>query len=212
MSKQRGKIEPRGKTTRKRNPIVMFAVEGDNQTETKYLESFRRRGGPTITFAAGNATDPIGMMDDLEKSAQKHDLSPENGDRAFCLIDMDTNPKKQSQIDNALKRQNKLITLITSSPCVELWFLCHYRYSTRSLTSAEAFNELKKYCSYKKNENIYPLIADKTAVAIQHAKKLNAYHREQGHKEHTFDCNPSTDVYKVIEFLQGNEINSSHNN
>ncbi len=36
-------VEKRGKQTRKRNPIVLYAAEGDNKTESTYLQNFQKR-------------------------------------------------------------------------------------------------------------------------------------------------------------------------
>ena len=129
-------------------------------------------------------------------------LSVRDGDRAFCIIDTDTNKEKQSQIDTACKMETDLVKVITSSPCFEEWFLCHYRWSTGYQTSSAVLDELKTFCpSYKKNSNIYPLINDKQGIAIKNAARLEQFHHDLGRSEHSVDCNPSSEMYKVIEFL-----------
>lgn len=196
-------IGKRGQQTRKRRPIILYAAEGDNKTESIYLQNFQARNGPRIIQASGNRTDPVKMMKQLVKEAKEKGLSVRDGDRAFCIIDTDTGKEKQSQINAASKKENDLIKVITSSPCFEEWILMHLRWSTKYQTSQEAVEELKEKCpGYKKNCNIYPFIKDNQNDAIQNAKRLEEFHREQGRDAHSIDSNPSSEMYKVIELLK----------
>lgn len=195
-------IGKRGQQTRKRNPIVLFAAEGDNKTESIYLQNFQAKNRPRIIQTSGNRTDPVKMMKQLIKEAREKGLSVKDGDRAFCIIDTDTDKEKQSQIDAACKMETDLVKVISSSPCFEEWFLCHYRWSTGYQTSSAAVDELKARCpGYKKSSNIYLLIRDKQEIAIKNAKQLEQFHRDQGRSEHSVDSNPSSEMYKIVEFL-----------
>lgn len=204
MSPMRGKVERRGKETRKRTPIVLCAAEGKNKTEMQYLRNFSQRGRPQIVQADGNETDPVKLMSQLNKQAKKLGLSAKLGDRAFCIIDADTDPAKQAQIDAACAKQNELMKVIMSAPCVEEWFLCHYRYSTGYLTSDEAINELRRFCSeYTKSTNIFKQIEGKTEQAIDCARRLEQFHDEQGRRKHSVQRNPSSEMYQVVEYILG---------
>ncbi len=197
------RVSRRGKKDRKRNPIVLYAAEGDNKTESIYLQNFQKRNGMHIIQASGNRTDPVNMMKQLVKEAKEIGLSVRNGDRAFCIIDTDTGKEKQTQINEACRMETNLVKVITSSPCFEEWLLLHFRLSTKYQTSQEAVEELKERCPvYKKNSNIYPLIRDKQDEAIQNAKRLEKFHRDQGRGIHSVECNPSSEVYKIVEFLK----------
>ena len=195
-------VGKRGLQTRRRNPIVLYAAEGVNKTEKIYLQNFQGRNRPRILSASGNWTDPEKMMNQLIKEAKDMGLSVRDGDRAFCLVDTDTKKEKQAQIDAACRKETDLVRVITSSPSIEEWFLCHFRMSTGYHTSTAAVNELKERCpGYKKNSNIYPLIKDKEAAAIQNARCLEQFHLEQGRGVHSVASNPSSEIYKVVEFL-----------
>ncbi len=195
-------VGKRGIETRKRNPIMLFAAEGANKTESIYLQNFQGRNRPRVVQASGNKTDPVKMMKQLLKEAREKGLSVRDGDRAFCIIDTDTQKGKQLQIDAACKMETELVKVITSSPCFEEWFLCHFRWSTGYQTSLEAINELKQYCpGYKKNSNLYPLIREKQETAIQNAKRLEQHHTELDRDVHSIESNPSSEVYKIVEFL-----------
>lgn len=195
-------VGKRGQQTRKRNPIVLFAAEGDNKTESIFLQNFQGKDRPRILQTFGNRTDPVKMMKQLIKEAREKGLSVRDGDRAYCIIDTDTDKGKQSRIDAACRMETDLVKVISSSPCFEEWFLCHYRWSTGYQTSSAAVDELKERCpGYRKNSNIYPLIKGLQDAAITNAKRLEQFHRDQGRSEHSVDSNPSSEMYKVIEFL-----------
>ena len=199
-------IKKRGRVTHTRNPVVLFIAEGNNKTEENYLSNFQKRTGIRIVPANGNDTDPVNMISQLRKQAKEMGLSVKYGDKAYCIIDTDTDRAKQSKIDIACSKQTSLVRVITSSPCFEEWFLCHFRKSTGYQTSAEAIAELKKHLpEYEKNKNIFPQIKDKTSAAIDNAKDLEQHHLKQGKKIHSTESNPSTEVYKIVEYITQNQ-------
>ena len=70
------------------------------------------------------------------------------------------------------------LSLIVSSPCFEIWYLCHYDYSTKAFGSnEEVINELKKRIpQYDKNkEDMYELLRPMQDNAVQNAKRLEKY-------------------------------------
>lgn len=201
MKRSQG-VEKRGQITKKRYPIILFATEGENQTEKKYFLNFQTRYGPRLVPADGNDTDPVNMMNRLLKQAGEIELSHEDGDKAYCIIDTDTDKAKQAKIDSACAMQTPLAEVITSSPCFEEWFLCHYRMSTGYLTNAAAIAELRRLCpGYEKNKNIFPQIQEMTSDAVKNAKLLEKHHLQEGRTIQSVNSNPSTEVYKIIEFL-----------
>ena len=60
------------------------------------------------------------------------------------------------------------------------------------------------YPKYNKNINIYPEIYNNLNVAINNAKKLEKYQLDNNHKIKTVEANPSTEVYKIVEYLINN--------
>ena len=195
-------IEKRGKITRQRNPIMLFAAEGDNRTEEIYFKNYSIRDGLRIIPADRIVTDPVNMMKNLLKQANDMDLSVELGDMAFCIVDTDADRDRQIKIDTACSKQTPLVKVITTTPCFEEWFLCHYRYSTRPQTNDDANKEMEKwYPGYEKKKNIFSEIQSNTQQAIANAKKLERHHLEDGKKIQSMESNPSTEVYKVVEYI-----------
>ena len=91
---------------------------------------------------------------------------------------------------------------IVSVPCVELWFLLHYEYSTAVINSNDVIERLKKYYpKYEKNCNIYSEIKDRVDIAIKNSKKLERYQKQNNKKLQSVDANPYTEMYKLVEEL-----------
>jgi len=89
-----------------------------------------------------------------------------------------------------------------SNPCFEVWFLLHFSYSTRCLNVFEDVKmELLKYMpDYEKNKDVYHKLQPYQDKAIMNAKKLESHHKNEG-KTKVRDCNPSTRVHELVEYL-----------
>ena len=205
VKNERGKGKQRGSGTRQRKSIVLFAAEGNNKTETLYFRNFNQRN-IQVKFTRGNETDPEKMMKRLLDEANDMGLGSEPGDFAFSLVDGDVNPKKDAQIAraDAMARGKKVIQIV-SNPCFEIWFYCHYGYSTRQFHSSDevvaALKELEPAYT-KENPEMYMLTIRKIDKACENAMRLEQYNLAAGNKQHTSDFQPSTEAYKVIMQFQ----------
>lgn len=196
-----------GKIRKTKNKIVI-ATEGSNKTEKTYFKNFEENNkNYSILFARGNNTDPLNMVITLYNEIKKRGLNLDDGDVAFCVFDTDVNPIKNKIINDAKEfAKDKGIQIITSTPCFELWFLLHYVYTTSYLSNKDVILKLKKYYSkYTKSENIFCQINDNVNDAIERAKKLEKYQTQNNKKIGTVEANPSTEVYKVVEYLMKNK-------
>ena len=79
-------------------------------------------------------------------------LDLQDDDVAYCVFDTDIDPNKNKIIEEAIQLAMKNhIKIITSSPCIELWFLLHYDYTTANMSSKNVIKRLKKfYPQYEK--------------------------------------------------------------
>lgn len=189
---------------RKRKNKILIAVEGTNKTEKIYFSNFDDGKKPyTITIAKGNDTDPLGMIKLLSKEIDKRDIDLSNGDIAFCVFDTDVNTKKNKIIKDAINlAKEKGIRIITSTPCIELWFLLHFEYTTARLSNNSVIKRLKKYLpKYEKNINIFPDIKDKVYEAIDRAKRLESFQLQNNKIISMVEANPNTEMYKIVEEL-----------
>ena len=201
MSKER----LRNRSIRKSKRVILISLEGKNKTEKTYFENFNcREKEYIIKVVPGNETDPANLVNQTIKKVKDLKLNLDDDDRAFCIFDTDTDSSKNLQIDEAIKNADKYnIKVVTTSPCIELWFLLHYTYTTSSMDNVTIINRLKKYCpKYSKNYNIYPTICNKTKSAYNNAIKLEKYQKSNNRNIQHVESNPHSEVYKIIEELE----------
>lgn len=197
----------RSQNKRRKKNIILIGVEGKNKTEKNYFTdlSKNRNKNYVVHYAKGNYTDPCGIVNSIIHSIKQEELDFENGDYAFCIFDTDVNKNKQKEIDIAIKMaKDNNIEIIMSNPCFEVWFLQHFRYSTKSyLTNEEVLKELNKHIpNYDKSKSYFDLLKDKLDVALTNSKKLDAYYENSKSNQDSLSKNPSTDVYKIVELFK----------
>ena len=135
----------------------------------------------------------------INKSLE-YSLNLKEDDKAFCVFDTDTDIRKNAQINAAINlAHDNGIDVITSCPCIELWFLLHFEYTTGFLDNSLVLSKLKKYIpEYMKNCNIYPIISGHMHDAIKRAKRLEKYQLELKRVIKSVDANPHSEVYKIL--------------
>lgn len=194
----------RGKYNRKSKRVILVSYEGNNKTERYYFDSFKGIDkNYTIKTVPGNETDPVSLVKQTINKVKELRLDLSKDDKAYCIFDTDIDLKKNVQIRKAIEL-GKLnnICIITSSPCIEFWFLIHYEYTTKYLTNNDAIKRLKEYYSdYSKNCNMYSILYSKLNTAIENAKKLEKFHLSNNISIQTVEANPHTDVYLIVEEL-----------
>lgn len=190
--------------SRKSKRVILIAYEGNNKTEKIYFNNFSGRDKDYIIKPVpGNETDPINLVKQTIQKNNELALSLTEDDKAYCIFDADIKPNKNKQIISAIKlaKDNNIIPIV-STPCVELWFLLHYEYTTAMINSEDVIERLKKhYPKYEKNCNIYPDIKDKIKEAITNSKRLEIYHQKNNKILQTVEANPYTEMYKIVEEL-----------
>lgn len=205
MRKNKGYIRKvRNAGTRQLNRVLLVSAEGVNKTEQNY---FRHLGGGqlSVRFAGGNDTDPVRLAQHLREAFEEYNLT--GNDLAVCFIDTDFNPKKNEQIraaEKIVKQLGSNARVVISCPCFEIWFICHFTYTTRHYSDNDAvINFLRKYIPEytKAGLDFFDRLADKQATAVKNAKALEEHCHAQGHQPHTVDFHPSTEAYAVIEWI-----------
>jgi len=186
--------------------VVVIVCEGE-KTEINYFNGFKERNsGVNIIPMHEKCTDPKNIVESAKKQITKHDINFKEGDGLWCAFDVDNIDKnKIEMIKYAVEFANKNnIQIALSNPCIELWFLLHYKLKYPALPRDKAFDELKKYIpNYDKNyPEIYSVLKDKLPKAIKNAKKLNKIHEKNNIKLISVESNPSSQVFKLVEFIQ----------
>lgn len=192
----------------KRSPydLVLIVCEG-GKTEPNYFSELRdalRLNTANIEICGKECNSS--PKDVVDFALQKYNDSKEY-DRVYCVFDKDQHTTYGEALD--MVRQARLVKgheihAVTSVPCFEIWFLLHFRYSTKGYGAcqgsicAQVIRDLKQHIhGYEKgNGGIYQQIQDRTDAAVTNAKKLS---------RHNIDAatdNPSTKVHELVVYLQ----------
>lgn len=195
----------RGRYTRRERRLMLLVVEGErNRTETNYFRHFNAlQKEYQINIVPGNETDPIRMAERAEKAWITEACDETFGDCVFCVFDTDTDVRKQREIEQAIKRSEQgHCEVILSNPCIEVWFILHYGYSSRLFQSNnEVIRKLNEYIpNYKKSTDVFETLSDHIDDAIKNARRLEEHHRSIGNRR-GMESNPCTDVYRIVERL-----------
>lgn len=190
---------------------ILISVEGNNKTERLYFSNFDNgKKSYSISFAKGNYTDPFHLVKTLISETKRIGMDLDDGDKAYCVFDTDVDYQKNDIIRQAkeLALENN-IQIISSTPCIELWFLLHFEYTTSNMTNRDVISRLKEYYpKYDKNINIYPDINYNIDKAINRAKKLEKYQFDNGKVIGFVEANPNTEIYKLVKELIENKKDS----
>lgn len=176
----RSRRTSRGK---KINPTLFVFCEGD--TEEAYinmLKSFFRLPSIQIHTQIGgnNITNTYILNYKKDKPTDEKDIN-------YLMYDLD--------VPTILDRLKKVddCELLLSNPCIELWFLLHFKNHTANNDCSYFCKELKnRNRTYKKgviDNKLKEKLCEKIDDAIRRAKKLKDYD------------NPSSTIYKFLEKL-----------
>ncbi len=191
--------------------MVLIVCEG-GKTEPNYFSELRdalRLNTANIVICGDECgSSPRDVVD----FAIKKYKSSKEYDRVYCVFDKDQHQTYSAALDKVRQTRSAkghTIQAVTSVPCFEVWFLLHFRYSTKGYETcqgsicAQVIKDLKQHIpKYEKGICCaYRQIQDRTDDAVSNAKKLS---------RHNIDAdtdNPSTKVHELVEYLTtlGNE-------
>ena len=145
----------KNRVTRERKRLVVVGSEGNNKSEVLYLKNIERKQKKYhFIFDQGNETDPVKIVRNTDRRARQEAISVKHGDMAVSIFDLDVDYTKEEQLRKAKELSaTKKIILITSNPYFELWYLEHFRYTTKPFVNSNAvIQDLRKYIpDYAKN-------------------------------------------------------------
>jgi len=133
------------------------------------------------------------------KQIAKKSLTKTEYEVIYCVVDVDTHETLDQAIDKA--RGNE-ICVILSNPCFEYWYILHFRKTSAPFSSSQNVKSAlrREHSAYSESDTtIFNVVYPKTSDAIKHSKEvLNEQHNDA---EDLRDCNPSTHVHKIVEYL-----------
>jgi hypothetical protein len=202
MTKRQISIKKRGSAQRKDKSVYLIITEGKNKTETLYLSHFQEQGKDyRIQFVkAGNNTDAESLYKILTAKWEENELSEEKGDKGFIVLDIDNDPLKAQKVQKIIHdNRYPAIEFIVSNPTFEIWFLLHFKYTTRQYENGEAvIKDLKKYIErYAKNGDYFDELQGGLKQALKYAQRLETHHGDKPWP--AVECNPRTDMGNVIK-------------
>ncbi len=167
--------------------VALIICEGE--TEAGYVNMLKRWYRSPIRIISHIEGTKI-TQTLVSKRMQELKISPKENISAFLMYDMDV-----PAINEKLKSCKA--ELLLSNPCFEIWLLLHTKDQRAALSSGAVLKELKKSATIWNNynkaaytETQKTFLRNHMSDAIVRAKKLKDFQ------------NPSTRVYKFIEFFE----------
>ena len=194
---------------KKLKKTILIVCEGE-KTERNYLDSLKREETISQVFAITIVGGKGGSRSQIIERAINQKAQRKGMDIVLCVLDTESLETLQAKADLVAARQEAArndITLYLSNPAFEVWFLAHFRRTSRPFSNCEAvIVELdREWISafgqpYNKSDvNVYQKLAERTQAAITNAKDVvEIDHRE---KSDIADRNSSTDFYRLVEKL-----------
>ena len=190
---------------------ILIVCEG-KKTEPIYFDALKKklRLAMVDIEIVGAGAVPITVVDravDLKKEKRrisKRSPTEVEYDIIYCVIDVEA-PKPHESLARAVsKAKDNKLEVILSNPCFEYWYILHFRKTGAPFnTSREVKSVLRRehHHSYSESDTtIFNVVYPKTRYAIKNSKEvLNEHHNNA---EDLRNCNPSTHVHKIVEYLQ----------
>ena len=188
----------------------MIVCEGE-KTERYYLDGLKREETIGKVFAITVVPGKGGSRSQIIERAVNQKAQRREMDVVLCVLDTESLDTTQAKQDLATARQEadrNNITLYMSNPAFEVWFLSHFRRTSRSFRNGDAvIVELDKEWGAafgqpynKSDDKVYQRLATRTQAAVTNAKDVvEIDHRE---KPDIADRNSSTDFYQLVERLR----------
>ncbi len=182
------------------NKIELIVCEG-SATEPMYFNALRRKWRVQINVISPSESEPITVV---ERAIAKKKEMTKLGipyEKVWCVVDVEIPP--HNTLDKAWEkaRETDGLELILTNPCIEYWFLLHFKKHTAPFdNNVDVMNALKAvHWSYKKSRIGFDILYPHIATAIKHSKEVL---EEKRCGEYLRDCNPSAHIHKIVEHLR----------
>lgn len=181
--------------------IIYVVCEG--KTEKNYFEKFRtRRNGLNIIVKTCGKTNAKGIISFAKYQKKEIDFNTEK-DSIWCAFDSDLNKRLDELCRGALRDG---INIAMSNPCIELWFLLHFKEIYAPLECKTANQKLEMFMfKYKKGSlkiEEFKNMNKNLNLAIKRAKKLNQKHKKSKHPIYSKMSNPASQIFQLVEEIK----------
>lgn len=183
---------------------VVFHSPKFSSAESKYLTNIRNIVKDNINII----TYPLpskGKSEAPQKTIQRSlRVKTENkSEKVYCIFDIDNFNNKNQLTQEIIEAEKKGIKIIYSNKCFELWLLLHFENCQSVAGGTKDYNKkLKNHITdYKKGEDIFNKLQDRSKEAIKNSKLLLKNKETIKVKIQT---NPSSNIFELIEDLKVN--------
>ena len=195
------KVPPRPELDRDAKRVFLLSLE-DEQSSRLYFDEIRRRHEDrlSIIFAKHIGSAPPNVVEAARLASEQIDA-----DEVWCLFDIEgpQHATRRPQAQAAMSRARDLgFFCALSNPCFEYWLLMHFVNSARMYANCTAvIHDLRQLLPhYDKGDRCFDQLEAGIPDAIQRAR-VNFTTRCEAVGESVIDCNPSTQVYLLMERL-----------
>ena len=212
VSRKQRKIDDlnRRKAFKEPRKSILIVCEG-SKTEPIYFKSLKDqlRLAMIDVEIVGEGAAPITVVNSAinlreeRKCIAKKSLTKAGYEIIYCVFDVEA-PTPHGSLTNAIGMAHAHnLEVILSNPCFEYWYILHFRKTSAPFNSSQDVKSAlrEEHPAYNESDTtIFDVIYPKTGKAIKHSKEvLNEQHNDP---EDLRNCNPSTHVHKIVEYLQ----------
>ena len=189
---------------------ILVVCEGE-KTEPLYFNALKEELQLIMVDVdiVGEGAAPISVVDraiqlrEERKRVASKSLIKTAYEVIYCVLDVEAPVPHESLARAIDKAKGNKFDVILSNPCFEYWYILHFRKTGAPLgSSQDAKSALRQeHPAYSKSDTtIFDVVYQKTSAAIRHSKEV--LREQHNDAEDLRDCNPSTHVHKIVEYLQ----------
>lgn len=188
---------PEGSRQRRR---VLICCE-DSKSSPDYLRCFQIDQRRVELQVVGTGMNTDSLVQAAIKSEKKARERKEPYSQVWCVFDRDSFPLKNYARAFELAHANNIGTAWTNE-AFEFWYLLHFDYFDSAIGRNQYAKKLsERGLEYDKaDRDVYEKIKANQETAIRNAKRLERHWNDSGCKLPERE-NPSTNVHKLVEFL-----------
>ena len=193
---------------------ILIVCEGE-KTEPIYFNALKERLRLIMVDVdiVGEGAAPITVVDHVielreeRKRIARRSLTKTAYEVMYCVIDVEVPVPHESLARAIDKAKRNKLEVILSNPCFEYWYILHFRKTSAPFNrSQDAKAALRReHPAYNESDTtIFNVVYPKTSDAIKYSKEV--LKEQHNNSEDLSDCNPSTHVHKIVEYLQNTAL------
>lgn len=207
----------RQRQARAQIPRCLIVCEG-SKTEPQYLSELRDIWGIphiSVSIKPSRGASPDQVVQTAELLYDDDAKLGDSYDKVFCVFDRDEHSTFKTAVQQirGMVTAGKPFNAITSTPCIELWFLLHFGYSDAPFSKQGkksvgdvAVSQLKTREGFKQygkgQRGVAALLLDRLPQARKHAARLRKAALTAQDNDPQLESNPWTNMDELILYIE----------